>query len=159
MSKPTTSKTTLHIQNRRAHHDYHIIKEIEAGLVLEGWEVKAIKAGRIQLKDSHIIVKRDEAWLIACHISPLPTTAHYTKPDPLRTRKLLLHRKEINKLIGETAQKGFTMVPLNIHLRKGRIKCQIALTKGKKNFDKRQDARERDWNRDKERILKSHTRS
>lgn len=143
------------IQNRKARHDYHLEKEFQAGLALEGWEVKAIKAGRVQLRDSHIICKNQEIWLIGAHISPLDTTAQYTNPDPSRSRKLLLHRKEISKLIGQTQQKGFTMVPLNLHFSKGRIKCQMALAKGKKNYDKRQDEQRKDWDRDKARAFKS----
>ena len=123
--------------------------------MLEGWEVKAIKAGRIQLRDSHIIIKKGEAWLLAAHITPLATTALISNPDPSRTRKLLLKKKELSKLIGETMQKGFTIVPINLHLTRGFIKCDIALVKGKKNYDKRQSEKEKDWQRDKQRLIKT----
>src|SRR5690554_3089473 len=142
------------IDNRKAFHDYFIEDRFEAGLVLEGWEVKAIRAGRVQIQESHIIVRDGELFIIGMHISPLPTTSTHVKPDPTRTRKLLLRASEISKLIGRVEQRGYTMVPLNLHYNKGRIKLEMALARGKKQHDKRRTERDRDWQREKDRIMK-----
>ena len=142
------------IDNKKAFHDYFIEERYEAGLVLEGWEVKAIRAGRVQLKEAYVVVKKEEVWLIGCHISPLPTASTHIKPDPTRSRKLLLHAQEIRKLIGKVQQAGFTLVPLNLHYTKGRIKLEVGLAKGKKLHDKRAAEKEREWQRDKSRLMR-----
>jgi SsrA-binding protein len=146
------------VENKKAFFDYFVEERFEAGLVLEGWEVKAVRAGRVQLKESYVVVKHGEIALIGAHISPLPTASTHVKPEPTRTRKLLLHRKEINTLIGKVERAGYTLVPINMHFLKGRIKIEIGLAKGKKQHDKRAVAAERDWNRDKQRLLRSVAR-
>lgn len=143
------------ILNKKAFHDYHIKQRLEAGLVLEGWEVKSIRDGRVQLRDSYVVFKSGEAWLIGAHFSPLPNVPHYIKPDPKRSRKLLLHKYEITKLFGTVQEKGLTIVPLDLHWNKNRIKTEISLVKGKKNFDKRETIKRREWEREKYRVLKS----
>jgi len=140
------------IENKKAFFDYFIEDRIEAGLVLEGWEVKAIRAGRSNIKEAYVVIRSAELFLIGSHISPLPEASTHIYPDHVRTRKLLLHTEQINKLIGKAEQKGYTLVPLNLHYSKGRIKCEIGLAKGKKQFDKRQTEKERDWNREKAQI-------
>ena len=140
------------IENKKAFFDYFIEDRIEAGLVLEGWEVKAIRAGRSNIKEAYVVIRNAELFLIGSHISPLPEASTHIYPDPIRTRKLLLHSEQINKLIGKSEQKGYTLVPLNLHYSKGRVKCEIGLAKGKKQFDKRQTEKERDWNREKAQI-------
>ncbi|MCU0934402.1 MAG: SsrA-binding protein SmpB [Thiobacillaceae bacterium] len=142
------------MDNKKAFHDYFIEERYEAGLALEGWEVKAIRAGRVQLKEAYVVLKQEEVWLIGCHISPLPTASTHIKPDPTRSRKLLLHANEIRKLIGKVQQAGFTLVPLNLHYAKGRVKVEIGLAKGKKLHDKRATEKEREWQRDKARIMR-----
>jgi len=142
------------IDNKKAFHDYFIEERYEAGIVLEGWEVKSIRAGRVQLKEAYVVVKQEEVWLIGCHISPLPTASTHIKPDPTRSRKLLLHAGEIRKLIGKVQQAGFTLVPLNLHYTKGRIKLEIGLAKGKKLHDKRATEKDREWQRDKARLMR-----
>ena len=141
-------------QNRKAFHEYFIEQKFEAGIVLEGWEVKAIRANRAQLKEAYVVVRNGEIYLIGCHISPLPTTSTHTRPDPVRTRKLLLHAEEINRLIGSVERAGYTLVPLELHYARGRIKVEIGLAKGKKQHDKRQAEKERDWQREKQRVLR-----
>jgi len=142
------------IDNRQVFHEYFIEERYEAGIVLAGWEVKAIRAGRAQLKEAYVVVKQEEVWLIGCHISPLPTTSTHTKPDPTRSRKLLLHAQEIKKLIGKVKQAGYTLAPINLHYTKGRIKLEIGLAKGKKLHDKRATEKDREWQREKARILR-----
>ncbi len=141
--------------NRKARHDYFIEDDFEAGIVLEGWEVKSLRAGRAQLKESYVVIKDGEAWLLGAHVSPLPTASTHIHPDPTRTRKLLLHRHELDKLIGAVERKGYALVPLNLHWSKGRAKLRIGLAKGKKQHDKRATEKDRDWQREKQRILKS----
>lgn len=140
--------------NRKAFHDYHIEQHFEAGVILEGWEVKSIRAGRIQLRDSYVIIKRGEAWVLGMHISPLPTTSTHLKADPVRSRKLLLHAKELNTLIGAVQRKGYTLAPLGMHWKNNKIKLEVGLAKGKKEFDKRHSLKEKDWEREKQRMLK-----
>lgn len=140
--------------NKKAFHDYFIEDKFEAGMVLEGWEVKAIRAGRVQLKEAYVVVKNAEIYLIGCHISPLLAASTHIYPDPTRSRKLLLRADEIRKLIGKTERAGFTLVPLDMHFTKGRIKLQIGLAKGKKEFDKRATVKEREWQREKQRIVR-----
>ncbi len=142
------------IDNRQVFHEYFIEERYEAGIVLEGWEVKAIRAGRAQLKEAYVVVKQEEVWLIGCHISPLPTASTHIKPDPVRSRKLLLHAQEIRKLIGKVKQAGYTLAPINLHYTKGRIKLEIGLAKGKKQHDKRATEKDREWQREKARILR-----
>jgi len=144
--------------NRKAFHDYFIEEQFEAGVVLQGWEVKAIRAGRLQLKEAYVIVRDGEIFLFGAHIGALPTASTHIHPDSVRTRKLLLHAAEINKLIGKVERSGYTMVPLNMHFSKGRIKCQIGLAKGKKQHDKRDTEKERDWQREQQKIMKQHRR-
>ena len=142
------------IDNRKAFHDYFIEERFEAGLVLEGWEAKAIRAGRAQLKEAYVVIKHGELFLIGAHISPLLTASTHIHPDPVRTRKLLLHAEEIAKLIGKVERAGYALVPLNLHYAKGRIKLEIGLAKGKKQHDKRETEKERDWVREKARLMR-----
>ena len=144
--------------NKKAFHDYFIEDRFEAGLVLEGWEVKAIRANRVQLKEAYVMVKGAEVYLIGCHISPLLSASTHIHPDPTRSRKLLLRAEEIRKLIGKTERAGFTLVPLDMHFSKGRIKLQIGLAKGKKEYDKRATVKEREWQREKQRIVRDALR-
>jgi SsrA-binding protein len=143
------------VDNRKAFHDYFIEERIEAGLVLEGWEVKAIRAGRAQIKEAYVIVKSGALWLLGSHISALPEASTHVTPDPVRTRKLLLHAEEISKLIGKVERAGYTMVPLNFHYKGGRIKLEVGLAKGKKQHDKRQAEKEKDWQREKQRLMRN----
>jgi SsrA-binding protein len=143
------------VQNRKATHDYFIEERYEAGLALDGWEVKSIRAGRAQLADGYVIVKGGELFLIGAHVSPLPTVSTHFIPDPARTRKLLLHAEEIKRLIGKVEQRGYTLIPLDLHFKKGRIKLEIGLGKGKLQHDKRADKRDKDWQREKQRLLRS----
>src|SRR3989338_4750873 len=152
MTKKSDDK--LIASNKKARHDYHLETQFEAGLVLEGWEVKSIRAGHVQLKESYVILKSGEAWLIGAHISPLKTASTHITPDPTRSRKLLLNRCEINKLISAREREGYTIVPLDLHWFKNRVKLNIAIAKGKKAHDKRASTKERDWNREKQRVLK-----
>ncbi|NLY64313.1 MAG: SsrA-binding protein SmpB [Alcaligenaceae bacterium] len=145
-------------ENRKAHHDYFIEERFEAGLVLEGWEVKSIRAGRVQLNESYVIVRDGELFLLNLHISPLATASTHIHPNATRTRKLLMHKSEINKLIGKVEIRGYTLVPLNLHFKNGRIKLEFGLGKGKKLHDKRDSARDKDWQREKERLMKHDTR-
>jgi SsrA-binding protein len=141
-------------QNKKAFHDYFVEQKFETGIVLEGWEVKAIRAGRVQLKEAYVIVRNGEIFLIGCHISPLLSASTHFQPDPVRTRKLLLHTEEINRLIGSVERAGYTLLPLDMHYTRGRIKLEVGLAKGKKQHDKRQAEKERDWQREKLRLLK-----
>ena len=136
------------IENRKAFHDYFIEERYEAGLVLEGWEVKAIRAGRSQLKEAYVVVKGEEVFLIGSHISPLTSASTHVHADPVRTRKLLLRGEEIRKLIGKVERAGYTLVPINLHYTKGRIKLEVGLAKGKKQYDKREADKDRDWQRE-----------
>ena len=141
--------------NRKAFHDYFIEERFEAGIVLEGWEVKAIRAGRVQLRDAYVIVRDGALWLLGCSITPLPTVSTHIQPDPTRTRKLLMHAREIDRLIGAVERSGYTLVPLDMHYSKGRIKLEIGLAKGKKQYDKRESEKERDWQRQRQRLLRA----
>jgi SsrA-binding protein len=140
--------------NRQATHDYFIEERFEAGLVLEGWEVKSLREGRAQLKESYVILKRGEAWLFGAHISPLLSASTHVNPDTIRSRKLLLNRHELNKLIGAVERKGYTLIPLSLYWKSGRAKLEIGLAKGKQLHDKRATAKDRDWQREKARIMK-----
>lgn len=142
-------------QNKKAFHDYFIEERFEAGIALEGWEVKSIRDGRVNLKESYVVIRGQEIFVIGCHISPLPTASTHIQPDPLRTRKLLLHAEEIRKLIGKVERAGYTLVPLDMHYKSGRIKLEIGLAKGKKQYDKREAEKERDWERERQRLMRS----
>lgn len=140
--------------NKKAFHDYFIEERYEAGLVLEGWEVKAIRAGRAQIKEAYVIIKKGELFLIGAHISPLLSASTHVLPDPVRTRKLLLNSREINQLIGKVERAGYALVPLDLHYSKGRVKLAVGLAKGKKQHDKRDTEKERDWVREKARVMR-----
>lgn len=143
------------VQNKKAFHDYFIEQRFEAGISLEGWEVKAVRAGRAQIKEAYVIVSNAELYLVGCHITPLPTVSTHVHADPTRTRKLLLHAEEINRLIGSVERAGYTLVPLDLHYAKGRIKLEIGLAKGKKQHDKRADEKEKEWRREQQRMLRT----
>jgi SsrA-binding protein len=142
------------VENKKAYHDYFVEEKFEAGLALEGWEVKAIRAGRAQLKEAYVVVKNGEIVLLGAHVTPLPTASTHIRPDPTRTRKLLMHRPEINRLIGKVERAGYTLTPLNLHFSKGRIKLEIGLARGKKQYDKRATVKEREWKREQQRLLR-----
>lgn len=157
MPAPAEHASTIAL-NRKARHDYFIEQRFEAGIALQGWEVKALRAGRLQLAEGYVLLKGDEAWLVGAHVSPLPTASTHRIPDPTRNRKLLLHRREIDALIGAVERKGATLVPLAVYWKKGRAKLEIGLARGKKQHDKRSDLRERDWQREKARVMKASRR-
>ena len=142
------------VQNKKATHDYFVEERVEAGIALEGWEVKAIRAGRAQLKEGYVVVRDAELFLIGAHITPLPEASTHVNPDPTRTRKLLLHAAQISRLIGKVERAGYTLVPLDLHYTGGRVKVEIGLAKGKKQHDKRETEREREWQRERQRLLK-----
>jgi SsrA-binding protein len=143
-------------QNKKAFHDYFVEERYEAGMVLHGWEVKAIRAGRAQINEAYVIVKDGALWLIGAHVSPLQTASTHVNPDPVRTRKLLMHAAEIKRLIGQVAQRGYALIPLDLHYAKGRIKLQVGLARGKLKHDKRASEREREWQREKQQLLRRH---
>ena len=142
------------IENRKAFHDYFIEEKHEAGMVLEGWEVKAIRAGRANIKESYVVLRGEEIFLFGMHIAPLTTASSHVSHDPTRTRKLLLHKKEIARLIGKVERAGYTLVPLDLHYKNGLIKLEIGLAKGKKLHDKREDEKKKDWDREKQRLMR-----
>ena len=143
------------VQNKKAFHDYFIEEKYEAGMMLEGWEVKAIREGRVQLKEAYVMIRNGELFLIGCHISPLKTASTHINPDPVRTRKLLLHAEQISRLIGKVERAGYTLMPLDMHYRAGRIKLEIGLAKGKKQHDKRESEKKKEWERTKQRLLRA----
>jgi len=145
-------------QNKKAFHDYFIEEKYEAGIVLEGWEVKAIRDNRVNIKEAYVIIQRGEIYLIGCHVTPLGSASTHVRPDSIRTRKLLLHNEEIAKLIGKVERAGYTLVPLDIHFKGGRIKIEVGLAKGKKQYDKRESEKERDWEREKGRLVRAHNK-
>jgi SsrA-binding protein len=140
--------------NRKARHDYFIEDRLEAGVMLKGWEVKSLRAGRLQIAEAYVLLKDDEAWLFGAHVSPLPTASTHVIADPTRSRKLLLHRRQIDALVGAVERKGRTIVPLSMYWKNGRAKLEIGLARGKKEHDKRADKRDRDWEREKARVMK-----
>ncbi|MEY4764868.1 MAG: hypothetical protein RI907_1541 [Pseudomonadota bacterium] len=146
-------------ENRKAHFNYHIEERYEAGVVLEGWEVKAIREGQVQMTDGYVVIKNGELYLIGLRINALRSASTHIRPDADRTKKLLMHRAEIRRLIGKTEQKGFTMVPLNLHWKGGRVKAEIALAKGKAEHDKRNTIKDRDWEREKGRLMRNKVSS
>ncbi|TNF69509.1 MAG: SsrA-binding protein SmpB [Gammaproteobacteria bacterium] len=151
--KSNHSDSTIAL-NRKARHDYILEDKYEAGIVLKGWEIKSIRQGRVQISDSHVIVRKGEVWLLNALITPLHSASTHVVADPSATRKLLLNRREINKLIGGVEKEGYTIVPLAMYFKGSRVKVEIALAKGKKLHDKRSSSKERDWQREKERIFK-----
>ena len=155
---PSESAVKLIAQNKKAFHEYFISERFEAGIALQGWEVKSLREGRTQLVDSYVIVRNGEIFLIGTQITPLKTVSSHFKPEADRTRKLLLHEDEIAKLIGSVERKGFALVPLRLYFKKGRVKVEIGLAKGKKERDKRAAQKERDWDREKNRLLRAHIR-
>lgn len=140
--------------NKRARFEYHVEERIEAGIALQGWEVKALREGRVQFADSYVLLKDNEAWLFGCQVNPLPTVSTHVTPDPTRTRKLLLHRREIDRLVGAVDRKGYTVIPTAMYWSRGRAKVEIGLAKGKREHDKRRTQKDRDWERQKSRIMK-----
>jgi SsrA-binding protein len=146
------------VQNKKAFHDYFIEERLEAGLVLQGWEVKAIRAGRSNLQEGYVVIRSAELFLIGAHITALPAASTHVTPDPIRTRKLLLHSREAEKLIGKVERSGYTIVPLDFHYKGGLVKVEIGLAKGKKQHDKRDVEKEKDWKREKDRIMKTNSR-
>ena len=150
---PSAGKSTI-ARNKKARFDFAIEERLEAGLALEGWEVKSLRAGSAQIRESYVILREGEAWLFGCHISPLASASTHVRADPTRTRKLLLHRREIDHLAGAVERKGFTLVPLALYWKGGRVKLDVGLARGKKKYEKRDDERDREWRRQKERLLK-----
>lgn len=144
------------ITNKKAFHDYFIEEKFEAGMVLEGWEVKAVRAGRANIKESYVVIRDGEIFIFGMHITPLAEASTHIKPDPVRTRKLLLHANQISKLIGKVERAGYTLMPLDLHFEKGRIKVEIGLAKGKKQHDKRETEKSRDWEREKARLMRAN---
>lgn len=153
--KPTNESASI-AENRKARHDYFIEGTYEAGLVLQGWEVKSMRAGRVQLKEAYVFIKNGEAFLYGAHVSALPTASTHVIPDPIRTRKLLLNKAELNGLVGAVERRGYTLVPLELYWKAGKAKLRVGLAKGKKEHDKRATSKDRDWQREKSRLMK-HT--
>ena len=149
-----TSESTI-ARNKKAFHDYFIEEHFEAGVALQGWEVKSLRAGRAQLKESYVLLREGEAYLFGCHSAPLSSASTHVQADPTRTRKLLLQRREINRLIGSVERQGYTLIPLALYWKRGLAKLDIGLAKGKKSYDKRATEKERDWQRDKQRLLRN----
>lgn len=154
MAKAKKKSPAVIAQNKKARFEFQIEEDFEAGLALEGWEVKSMREGKVQLTESYAVIKDGEAYLFGAHIIPLISASTHIHPDPTRTRKLLLNRHELNKMIGAVERKGYTLVPLNLHWKNGRVKLQVGLGKGKKKHDKRATEKDRDWQRQKERLLK-----
>jgi SsrA-binding protein len=148
-----TAQKTIAL-NKRARYDYFIEDRLEAGIALEGWEVKALREGRIQFADSYVLLKNNEAFLFGCNINPLPTVSSHISPDPTRTRKMLLHRRQLDMLGGAVDRKGYTLIPTAMYWSKGKVKVEIGMAKGKKQHDKRKTQKDRDWEREKGRIMK-----
>ncbi len=153
LNKRGTSTIAL---NKKARHDYFIEETFEAGLSLQGWEVKSMRDGRVQLKEGYVIVRHGELFLFGVHLSPLASASTHVTPDPTRTRRLLLHRREISKLIGAVDRRGYTLVPLSLYWKKGRAKLEVGLAKGKKQHDKRATIKQREWDREQHRVLKDN---
>lgn len=152
MGKPTTPSTIA--LNKRARFEYHLDERIEAGIALEGWEVKALRAAKVQFGESYVLLKNGQAYLFGCLITPLHSASTHVKPDPMRNRRLLLHRREIDRLIGMVERKGHTIVPIAMYWKKGKVKVEIAVARGKQTHDKRQAQKDRDWGRQKQRLMK-----
>jgi SsrA-binding protein len=154
MNDKTKKSSKTIALNKRARFEYFIEERIEAGLALEGWEVKALRAGRVQFADSYVLLKDNEAFLFGCQINPLPTASSHITPDPVRTRKLLLHRREIDRLVGAVDRRGYTVIPTAMYWSHGRAKVEIGMARGKRQHDKRKTEKDRDWERQKGRIMK-----
>ena len=154
--KPETSSRIA--DNKKAAYNYFFEEKFEAGMVLQGWEVKALREGKVQLTDGYVVVKGGELYVIGCQINPLKTASTHVSPDAVRTRKLLMHKEEIRRLIGKVQQKGYTLVPLNLHWKEGKVKCEIALAKGKAEHDKRDTIKDREGKREVERAMKNRSR-
>ena len=144
------------VVNKKARFEYFVEDEFEAGMVLQGWEIKSLRSGKVNLSDAHVIIKYGEAWLLGAQIQPLPTASTHMHPDSIRTRKLLLNRRELSQVIGSVERQGYTLVPLSLYWKKNKIKIKIALAKGKKTHDKRDSIKDRDWQRDRSRIMKKN---
>ena len=157
-NKKENSSNTI-VLNKKAKHDFFIEEKFEAGISLQGWEVKSLRAGKVQLRDSYVLLKDNEAFIIGCLITPLLTASTHIRPDPQRTRKLLLHRKELNQLIGSVERKGYTAVVTALYWKQGKVKAEIGLAKGKQSHDKRHALKQKDWEREKQRTLKSSYKS
>jgi SsrA-binding protein len=155
-SKEKDKQASAIALNKRARYEYFIEENLEAGMVLQGWEVKSLRAGKAQITEGYVLVKNGEAWLIGAHISPLKTTSTHVIADPTRTRKLLMHRRELDRLLGAVERKGHTIVPLKLYWKNGNVKLEIGLAKGKQSHDKRATEKDRDWQRDKSRLMRSH---
>jgi SsrA-binding protein len=155
--KPTEGSATI-AENRKARHEYFIEETYEAGLALQGWEVKSLRSGRAQLKEAYVFLKNGEAFLFGAHISALPTASTHVIPDPIRTRKLLLNRNELDQLVGAVERRGYTLIPLELYWKSGRAKLKVGLAKGKKEHDKRATVKDRDWQREKSRLMKHTSR-
>jgi SsrA-binding protein len=153
MTKTQKTNNTI-AQNRKARHDFFIEEHYEAGVALQGWEVKSLREGRVQLDQGYVLLKNGEAWLFGALITPLQTASTHINPEPQRTRKLLLHQRELSKLIGNVERKGYTLIPLELYWKNNRVKLDVGLAKGKKLHDKREVEKERDWKREKERLMK-----
>ena len=143
------------VQNKKAFHDYFIEERYEAGIALEGWEVKAIRDGKVQIKEAYVVVRDEQVWLMGAHVTPLITASTHIQPDPTRSRRLLLHAEEIKRLIGKTERAGYTLVPLDLHYKGGRIKIEVGLARGKKQHDKRETEKQREWEREKQRLMRA----
>jgi SsrA-binding protein len=154
MSKKSNSNQAQIAGNKKAYHEYFIEEHYEAGLALQGWEVKSLRAGRAQLKESYVLLRDGEAFLFGCHIAPLTSASTHVQADPTRTRKLLLHAEEIGRLIGSVERKGYTLMPLALYWKRNRVKLDIGLARGKKEYDKRAVEKDRDWERDKQRLMR-----
>jgi len=146
-------------ENRRARFDYHLEETFEAGIVLEGWEVKAVRAGQVQLTDGYVMIRDGELYLIGCRINALRAASTHVNPEAERTRKLLMHKDEIRRLVGKVEQRGYTLVPLNLHYKGGRVKVDIALAKGKAQHDKRESEKKKDWERERGRLMRQKVSS
>ncbi len=143
------------VQNKKAFHDYFIEERFEAGILLEGWEVKSIRAGHVQIKEAYVVVRGAEIFLVGSHVTPLTAASTHVHADPVRMRKLLLHGDEIRKLIGKVERAGYTLVPLDMHYTRGRVKLEVGLAKGKKQHDKREVAKDKDWKRQQQRLMRN----
>ena len=147
-----------HIINRKAHFNYAIEEKFECGLVLKGWEVKSVRAGRVQIGDSHVYEYGGELWLSNAHMNPTDEISTHERANPTRTRKVLMHRREIMRLIGRVERQGYSLIPLDLHFSRGRVKMTLALAKGKREFEKRADESKKQWERDRQRLMKTRTR-
>jgi SsrA-binding protein len=154
MATKKQDTSTRIADNKKAAYNYFFEERFEAGMVLEGWEVKSLREGKVQLTDGYVVIREGELFVIGCQINPLKSASTHVNPDSVRTKKLLLHKEQIRRLIGKIEQKGYTLVPLNLHWKAGKVKCEIALAKGKAEHDKRDTIKDRDWQREKSRVMR-----